>query len=498
MGILLLSGIFMNMGEGTKAVRYHQHMEQPDESQLGKCSLEHGSEELCTHLPIISIETGGQKIPGTPIVLEDGISVGYETSEEGSEEILTSFSVIDEAGVWHHMTDKPSVEASAFFRIRGNSSRRFSKKNYRIRLVDENNPEMEINLPLMGITSGSEWALHGPFLDKTLIRNYMWMNLSAEIMGYAPNVRFFEMILDGEYQGVYVLMETIREGEGRVDLRNYKQGDPMFSYLVRLEPKTNPYKVIDNFTFYTERLEEDTKLELIYPGISNQTEIVKQYVKTDINDIERRLFSRKISDDPDSIWEYLDIYSFADYYILQEFLAINDMFSASTYFYKDVRGKLHIGPAWDYNNSLNNFFTELPENEFLLSQRVWYSQLMKSERFVEYVISRYHKLRKRVLSEEYLMEYAKDVEKWLGTSINRNFDKWGYSFDVAQLSIYEKKRPLRNIEDTTEEELNPSNYQEAMEWMLEYMEERGQWMDENINSLRQYYHPSKNAATSLK
>ena len=38
-----------------------------------------------------------------------------------------------------------------------------------------------------------EWVLHGPFLDKTLIRNYMWYNIAGEIMDYAPNVRFCEV-----------------------------------------------------------------------------------------------------------------------------------------------------------------------------------------------------------------------------------------------------------------------------------------------------------------
>ena len=57
-----------------------------------------------------------------------------------------------------------------------------------------------------------EWALHGPYLDKSLIRNYMWYNIAGEIMDYAPNVRFCEVVLNGEYKGLYVMTETITNG----------------------------------------------------------------------------------------------------------------------------------------------------------------------------------------------------------------------------------------------------------------------------------------------
>ena len=55
--------------------------------------------------------------------------------------------------------------------VRGNSSRSFDKSNFAIRLIDEN----EKNNPqsIMGMDAHHEWVLHGPYLDKTLMRNYM-------------------------------------------------------------------------------------------------------------------------------------------------------------------------------------------------------------------------------------------------------------------------------------------------------------------------------------
>ena len=64
----------------------------------------------------------------------------------------------------------------------------------------------------MGMDAHYEWAMHGPYLDKSLIRNYMWYNIAGEIMDYAPNVRFCEVIINGEYKGLYVMTGTITNG----------------------------------------------------------------------------------------------------------------------------------------------------------------------------------------------------------------------------------------------------------------------------------------------
>lgn len=497
--VMLLAALFFQMVDGGEdIVRYHQHLEQPSEAELGPCLVCGGEGGLCTHLPIINLTTDGQKIPGKAIMAADGTLAGYETGDQGETEILAAFSTIEQVGVWHHPEDQATLEGSTMLRIRGNSSRRFDKSSYRLRLVDDKNPEQEVRQPLLGMDKGTEWALYGPFLDKTLLRNYMWMNLSAEVMGYAPEVRFCEVMLDGEYQGLYVLMETIGVDAkaGRLALTEYQDGDPMCSYLVRLEPHTNPEKQVNNFTFYTERMEDETHMELVYPGLQRQTQQVKDYVQTDISEIEKKLYSLEMTGGLGTWREDVDMDSFVDYYILEEFLAINDTFSASTYFYRDVRGKLHAGPVWDFNNALDNFFRPMPQDEFVLSQRGWFARMMMDEDFVERVITRYHELRQGVLSEEHLLQYAEDTDRWLGSAVERNFQVWGYSFDPERLFSYERRQP--NAGDTrTLEELNPASHEQAMEWMIDYMVARGRWLDGHIASLRQYCHPSKDALQTL-
>lgn len=495
--VLLLSVFFQDLGGQAGVLRYQQHREQPSEEALGPCGACGGAGTLCTHLPIIHIETGGQTIPGRPYEGPDGVTAGYYTGDFGEEEILVRFSTISEEGVWHHGDDAPTEEGTALFRYRGNSSRWFTKGNFRLRTVEEDDPLTARRLGLLGMKAGKEWALHGPFLDKTLMRNYMCMNLSAEVMGtWVPDTRFCEVILDGEYQGVYLLMETIGVEENRLDLREYEPGDPVLSYLVRIEPYTNPGKVLDNFSHYSYRMEPGRHLELLYPGVANQTRQVREYVQADYNEAERMLYSVEMLDGSGSWQQELDMESFVNYYILMEFFGINDTFGASTYFYRDARGKLAIGPVWDYNNAFDNFLRPISSQEFLLSQRGWYAKLTQDREFVEQVISRYRQLRRGVLSEERLVAYEKEIEAWLGNAVDRNFSVWGWTFDPEQLSSRERQRPDPATGETLQE-ANPSSYKEAVAWMMDYIIGRGRWMDEHIESLRQYCHPSRFANQML-
>lgn len=475
--------------------RYHQHLEAQAPQEPCAC----GGLELCTHLPIVRIATSGQEIPGAILRDENDAMVGYSTTASGETEILVRIETVEKDGVWHHTSDFADQSASAWFRIRGNSSRNFDKKSYRIKLVTDASASENLSLPLLGMSPDNDWALHGPFLDKTLMRNYMWMNISAEIMGYAPNVRFCEVIMDGEYQGIYVLMETIKEDEYRVDLSDYEPGSAANSYMLLLDAAEEGMQILNNYTWYTHQTEfgEDssTGFQILYPNAMELTPAVTDFIQRDISRIERGLYSADMVLGKYDYAEEIDVESFVDYYILQEFLANNDAFSRSTYFYRDVRGTLHIGPVWDYNNVLDNFIRPFSFHGFLLANRGWYGRLLTDEDFVRRLITRYRQLRETFLSEEYLSEYIDQVIDYLGPAIERNDAVWGYSYDPEQVNPHARRVPDEN---STLRDVNPASYDDAVARMKEYLRARGDWMDAHIEELLQYCHPSKTAAQRVE
>ncbi|MEC8391555.1 MAG: CotH kinase family protein, partial [Actinomycetota bacterium] len=100
--------------------------------------------------------------------------------------------------------------------VRGNTSRDFDKKSYAFETWNEDDEDLDV--ALLGLPAEEDWVLQGPFSDKTLIRNHLIYQLSRDIGRYAARTRFVELEINGDYRGVYVLMEKIKRDDVRVAL----------------------------------------------------------------------------------------------------------------------------------------------------------------------------------------------------------------------------------------------------------------------------------------
>lgn len=468
-------GYFVISSSEDENERYHQHIEAAAKEPC----TEHTENELCTHLPLVVIDTDGEDIPGKGIRNKEGKNIGFTKASDGSDRIVADMSVIDNETQNNHISDSPDVTSDVIIHVRGNSSRYFDKSSYRIELVDqngENNPQ-----ELMGMSAHHEWALHGPYLDKSLIRNYMWYNIAGECMEYAPNVRFCELVINGEYQGLYLLTELVEAGKegSRLNLDVDAKDNTYSGYLLRLDRYDDSTEDwLKSLTTYTYRNDIDLKLEIEYPGPSKLTSEMKKSIKDDFSKFEKALYSYDYDSKKYGYKTYIDDMSFVDYFIIGEFTTNYDAGAYSTYIYKDTSGKFKTC-VWDFNNSCDNYqeVSTMDVQHFEMHNRLWYVMLTKDEDFIENIISRYRQLREGVLSEEYLMQYIDDTIEYLGPAIERNFKKWGDSFDDDDL--------------LSPEERNIHSYEEAVAQLKNFIKERGDWMDENIETLRQYSAESK-------
>lgn len=451
---LLLASILANSVDIDENKRIWQHEVNQKEVKTEKTS------DFNTHLPIISIDTNNQEIPG---------------EERSGATILTNLKILDDETKNNYLTDTPKVESLAEIKYRGRSSMYFDKKGYSIHLVDSegNKNEQEI----MGMTKHNEWILHGPFLDKTLIRNYLFYNLSGEIMEYAPNCRFCEMFLDGEYQGLYLMVESITVAdEGRVNITKYDQGDIASSYIIRLDTgNTDSSRNIETFGQYVGILSGKEKINIEYPKSSDTTEEIKSYIEKDFSKFEKMLNSF----DHCNYEQYIDTDSFVDYFLINEFTKNYDAGSLSTYLYKDIRGKLKFC-VWDFNNACDNFQERSMQNEELdIFENNWYYMLFKNEDFTDAVIKRYYELREKYFNEEYLNKQINDTIEYLGDAIDRNFEVWGYTFDEDWNLLEPAERNLHS-------------YDEAVMQLKNFLSERITYLNQNIEHIKQYSHESVN------
>ena len=473
--LMLLCAFAANAFEAEEGpYRYHQHLEARGPDAGCDCD----GTELCTHLPLVIIDTGGREIPGEPLNDHyDAAGTSFTTTAEGADMLSAHISVMDDGTRNHHPSDQADLETDTLIRIRGNSSRYFDKKSYLLRFTDEKG-EYEDH-EVMGMDAHYEWALYGPYLDKTLIRNYMWYNIAGEMMDYAPNVRFCEVILNGEYQGLYVMTETITNGvDCRVNVSEPIDNTTATGYVLRLDRGSeNERKNLVNFTYYAYLFDRNYNhcVNIQYPKSGALTEELADAIEQEFSDFEKALYSFDYNTHDYGYQNYIDVNSFVDYFIINEFTQNYDAGYLSTYLSKDIGGKYKM-VIWDFNSACNNYQDDITGIGFQTQNTPWQKMLTRDEDYDRRIIQRYRMWRESSLSEAYLMDYIDAVVAYLGPAIDRNFDVWGYTF--------EEYLPLEP------ESRNPDSFEDAVEDMKDFIRERGAWMDRYIEVVQQYGHPS--------
>lgn len=472
--------------------RYHQHEKAQQLADLSESDRAAASsrstdpETFASHLPVVSIDTHGQDIPGELVRDEAGKTIEgtdgraeVTLAPDGQKDVVTSMNVYDAQGQANRLSDDPTLASDARVRIRGNSSRAFGKKNFQVTLV--NGDGTDNNQEFLGMSKSETWTLHGPSLDKTLLRNYLTYGIAGEFMSdYVPDTRFCEVFIDGEYRGIYLATETVKVEEGRLGVNPTDPKSPATSYVLSIDLSGEDPASVSDFLKYTLRLNK--YMDISYPSSKTITPEQQAWIEQDMSAFEKALFSYDYDTSDYGYWNYIDVDSFVDTFVLDEFVVNDDFAAYSTYLYKDLRGKLVMGPPWDFNNAYDNYALYTPTDKFYLVDRAWYFMLFKDDQFTERVISRYRELREGPLSEEHLNAYVDETVEYLGPAIERNNEVWGYLYDID--NIGEGSQRLEPVDR------NPETYEEAITQLKRFMHERGTWLDTYIENLRQYSHES--------
>ena len=131
---------------------------------------------------------------------------------------------------------------------------------------------------------------------------------------------------------------------------------------------------------------------------------------------------------------------------------------------------------WDFNSACNNYKDNLDGTGFQMQNTTWQKMLTRDEDYDQRIIDRYRMWREGILSDEYLLNYIDEIVAYLGPAIDRNFEVWGYSF-----AEYLPLQPVSR---------NPDTFEKAIQDLKDFIQKRGAWMDEYIEVVQQYGHPS--------
>lgn len=467
---LLVSSISLSIFiEKNSQRRVHAHMQEDIKNQPREFDMKDDytiNDSFSTHLPLVVIDTNGES-PKSGVAWDE--EKGYYAPLGIDPYVDGNITIIDNEGRVNNIKDKPTNKSDILIRQRGNTSTRFPKKQYLIKTINKDGSKNKQDI--LGMGEEWEWVLNISYIDETLLRNYMALNISGEIMPYTPDVRYCEVVMkNGDkytYEGVYLMMENVKQGENRVNISEYDNKFTKSSYLLRRDRFEEDAILLDNYANKNEL--SMGYLEVKYPQKDEITEKTIEYITNDINKFEECIYSNDI-DEFYKYRDYIDVESFIDYFIINEFFANYDSGYHSTYIYKENGSKISMGPVWDFDMCLDNDIKskyKLKIDSTAMHDTPWFRQLLKDPDFTKKVIDRYHDLRKGILDEANLMKYIDDTVSFLGPSIERDILRWKYD----------------------------GEYNTEIEKMKLVIREHGKWLDENLDSLYQFAEFDENEAS---
>ncbi len=276
-----------------------------------------------------------------------------------------------------HGDNLESLSGEIMIKGRGNTSWIFPKKPYSLRLTGG----QSLKEP-----SDTTWVLLANYDDKTLVRNELalYMGRKLSTLDYTPQSYLADFSLNSLYQGIYLFCQGVTVGPSRVDV-----GEDGF--LLEVDGKSRYHETI----FNTIRLTHP--LNIHYPEVMEGSPDY-HYIKAYVQAAEDALFSTQFTDETEGYRRYMDMESFAEWYVVNEIAKNADAaFFTSCFMHCRRGGRLTMGPLWDFScafggykdNEFGRTVANVPEG-FYIRRTKWFGRLFDDPAFRACVKERFN------------------------------------------------------------------------------------------------------------
>ena len=439
-------------------------------------------EEFHSNLPIVILSFEGDMTQykmfknSQEVVFED-----VEPYVDGTIRVLDN----DDPEKENYVTDEPVYTSIMKAKKRGHTSFSYDKPQYLMKMYQEDG--LENKTEILGMGEGDSWILNGSMADKSMMRNYLPYRIASEIGGsaLAPDSRYCEVLIETEagleYRGVYLLQETIARGENRVNIDKNKDGEAYTSYIVRRDRFTNFDVMLDTYGRLNEL--DPEWIGVKFPSEAKLTEETKSFIEEDFSKIEKIIYS-----DKESVFKaydrYIDIDSFVDYFLINEFFGNYDAGNHSTYMYKNSGGKLYIGPVWDFDQAMNNYYADEMETETLAFQvKPFFRELTNDSRFIDALKTRYSELRDGPLAYEHIVDVIEETNAYLTSAREREWYRWADDYlDGSFQNIHNYYLKDYIVDDVTISRFN-DDYDQELYNIKNYLYKHGNIIQSELTGL---------------
>ena len=206
----------------------------------------------------------------------------------------------------------------------------------------------------------NDWILSGLAYDPSFMRDFLSYKLANLTGNYASRGRYCEVVLNGDFRGIYVLQEKLKADDSRIDIKKIKEDDLTMPKLTggyitkadKSEGADTPAWYMDSYGW------GDVKYIHEHPKPTTVMYEQNEYIKNEFELLEAYALQSN-SSITEGYPSVIDIPSFIDFMILNELASNADSYQFSTFFHKDRNGKLRAGPIWDFNLILGNDLFEM-------------------------------------------------------------------------------------------------------------------------------------------
>lgn len=299
-----------------------------------------------SNLPIVIINTDNNPITNQPFQIVDNVRVLGTMKLIKRPDGSTNFTSDINTPSYLNYNGRIDIET------RGSTSQSLDKKPYGFSTKLADNVSNN-NVSLLGMPSENDWILNSFAFDASYMRDYLNYSLYSQLGNYSSRSFYCEVVINGDYKGLYLLQEKLKEDSNRINILDIlpqdTTGEALTGGYITKADKINGTDVVAWSMFNNSN--DEVKFIHEFPDQASIVTVQHNYIKNQFLNLDAQTNNTSILNGYPSI---IDIPTFIDFMLLSEFTSNVDSYKFSTYFHKDRMGKLRAGPIWDYNLTYGN------------------------------------------------------------------------------------------------------------------------------------------------
>lgn len=344
-------------------------------------------------------------------------------------------------------------QGAGFIKGRGNSSWQQEKKPYSLKLSEKKS--------LLDIPKTKKYAIVPSFYDSSLMKNYITYKTGLMLNGieYTPKCEFIEVYFNGEYHGIYLLVERIAIEKNKIDIEEADENDITGGYLIEKDCAAKIDFSEDQW-FNCPYWANQSKDYFVIKSPEPESESLLNDMKRYLEEHMQKLHDSIMGTSDESYTQYVDVDSWIDFIIIQELSKnIDGNLKTSCYMIKQsMDDKIYMTALWDFDlaygvyggsnaSEEHNDYYDCPlgytvEGFMTINSSCpWFQRLYYDyPEFRSALIKRYNEYRTTIIPA--MQRMIKEQAAYLRANTDRENELWGKNFTsgVNHLSSWLESR----------------------------------------------------------